>query len=337
MRERRTTVRVGCFVPAAYRPADGSLDATGRITNLSIGGLRLLTHQPLSDGAHLALNFTLPNEEEPVSVAGLIRWNGPVVSGEIGRQVGVEFAKLDETTHFCLQAFVTDQTKPAVGIGRLGRGIEWRQDGLATRLLKVGWPLLIAILSAGLCLGILQLQQQKEQLRQTLAERTGVINQLEVARQQLAQELDHTRAAAALTATELGRLQQERAQLETDMGGLIRNLGEMRQAYLRLREERDALKDRMLVLEQQQAVLATRLTSIPELHKAIREAYQVAATQRRAQRSQWVTRMREADQQALQHGNRGYVIHDGQPMLTSGSGRLSIRVLSPEPTAQPSP
>ena len=316
MRERRATVRVGCFLPAEYRVAERSLVSPGRITDLSLGGLRLFTSRPLAGGERVTVTFTLPRDDNPVSVHGLIRWSGPASSGDPGCPVGVEFERLDETTRFCVQAFVTDQTKP-------------------TSLLKVGWPLLVGIVSAGICVWILQLQRQKEQLRQTLAERTSVITQLEATHQQLAQELDQTKAASSLTATEIGRLQHQRSQLETELGWLSQNLGELKQAYLRVRDERDALQNRVQVLEQQQAALEQRLTSIPELRKAIRQAAQAQAKQRREQRSQWLARLRDADQQALQHGNRGYVVRDGHPTL-AGS-RLSIRVLPPESPAESSP
>ena len=316
MRERRATVRVGCFLPAEYRVAERSLVSPGRITDLSLGGLRLFTSRPLAGGERVTVTFTLPRDDNPVSVHGLIRWSGPASSGDPGCPVGVEFERLDETTRFCVQAFVTDQTKP-------------------TSLLKVGWPLLVGIVSAGICVWILQLQRQKEQLRQTLAERTSVITQLEATHQQLAQELDQTKAAASLTATEIGRLQYQRAQLETELGWLNQNLGELKEAYLRVRDERDALQNRVQVLEQQQAAFEQRLTSIPELRKAIRQTAQAEAKQRREQRRRWLARLREADQHTLRHGNRGYVVRDGHPTLVGS--RLSIRVLSPESPSESSP
>ena len=103
----------------------------------------------------------------------------------------------------------------------------------------------------------------------------------------------------------------------------------------RVRIERTQLADEVGHLERQQAELSHRLASVPELRQAMQEAVRV---RRRDRRQAWlaqIARQREQDRTAAQQGNRGYVVYEGTPTLTSGP-RLSIRVLNPEPLSSPS-
>ena len=80
-------------------------------------------------------------------------------------------------------------------------------------------------------------------------------------------------------------------------------------------------------LEQQQAELSRRLSSIQALRQAMREAVRLKRQERRQARA---SLRRRADRTITPQDNRGYVVYAGVPTLTSAS-RLSIRVLTPEP------
>ncbi len=334
MRERRTTVRVNCFLPTQYRLVDSPAMSSGRVTNLSVEGLRLFATSPLHDDEHLRFSFALPNEQEAaVAVKGIVRWRQPDAATEEGHPVGVEFEGLDETTRFCLQSFIAGQAQCETHTNGLRQRTRRLRTSSLIRVLKIGWPLVIGLVGAGGCVWILHLQRQQEQLRETIAERAAIITQLEAQHHELQQELDQARAAASSAGTEVTQLQAQRTQFETQVTALTQNLGELQQAYQQLRAERDALKQWVQALEHQQQALEQRLTSVPELRKALRQAHRVRANERLERWRQWLTRLHRAPSDTRAEGNGGYLIRGGQP--TTPSNHLSIRVL--DPTADPSP
>lgn len=336
MRERRATVRVSCFLPAEYRLSDGTVTSSGQITNLSVQGLGLLTSQPLHPGHRLAARLALPNDGESLELAGLVRWSVDSPGRDGSSLAGVEFERLDETTRFCLQAFVTDQTHQGGRFrGRVSRTLAWVQRTIPLRALRLSGLLLGVLVMAALALWVLMLQRKNEQLVQALAERTLVVTQLEARQQQLQERLTQTGLQALDSASEVERLQRQTAHLEAQVGWLSQNLRDLKGAYERVRIERTQLADEVGHLERQQAELSHRLASVPDLQQAMREAVRV---RRRDRRQAWlaqIAQQREQDRTAAQQGNRGYVVYEGTPTLTSGP-RLSIRVLNPEPLSSPS-
>lgn len=327
MRERRTTVRVNCFLPTRYHLVDSPAISSGRVTNLSMEGLRLLATSPLQDDEHIRLSLSLPDEQEAaVAVQGIVRWRQPDAATDQGYPVGVEFEDLDATTRFCLQSFIAGQTQHEPHTNGIGQRMRRLRTSSLIRVLKMSWPLVIGLVGAAGCVWILYLQRQQEQLRETIAERAAIITQLEAQHQQLQQQLDQARAAASSAGTEVEQLQAQRTRFETQVTALTQHLGELQQASRQLREERDALTQSVQALEQQ-------LTSVPELRKALRQAYRVQAKERLERWRQWLTRLHREPSQTPMEGNGGYLIRDGQP--TTISSRLSIRVL--DPTAEPSP
>ena len=334
MRERRTTVRVNCFLPAQYHVVDSPAMSSGQVTDLSAEGVCLLATSPLRDDEHVRISFSLPNEQEaPVAVKGIVRWRQPDAATEKGYPVGVEFEGLDETTRFCLQSFIAEQAQRETRTNGIGQRMRWLRTSPLIRVLGIGWPLVIGLVGAGGCVWILSLQRQQEQLRSTIAERAAIITQLEAQHQQLQHALDQARATASSAGTEVAQLQAQRTQFETQIASLTQHLGELQQGYRQLTEERDALKQWVQTLEHQQQAFEQRLASIPELHRALGQAYRVQAKERLEHRRQRLARRHREPAQTPMEGNGGYLIRGGQPTTTSG--RLSIRVL--DPTADPSP
>lgn len=331
MRERRASVRVSCFLPAEYRLSDGTVTSSGQITNLSVQGLGLLTPQPLQPGNRLAAYVALPNDEQSLEIDGLVRWSVDSPERDGRYLAGVEFERLDDTTRFCLQAFVTDQTRQGGRFrGRVGRSIAWLRRTIPSRVIRVFGVLLGALLIAGFSLSVLMLQRKNEQLVQALAERAMVIAQMEARQQQLQERLKQTGLQALDSASEVERLQRQTARLETQVGWLSQNLHDLKGAYERVRIERTQLAEEVGHLEEQQAELTRRLTSVPDLRQAMHEAVHVGRRQRHQAWLAWLAKRREMDRTVSEQDNRGYVVYGGTPTLTPGP-RLSIRVLNPEP------
>jgi len=351
MRERRATIRIGCFLPADYsrlndpstpalaqgRPErgeaeskDDSIVEEARVTNLSLGGLRFMARKAGAWGGRLRVRFTLPNEDELLSVNGIVRWSAHTPSRDGEYSQGLEFSGLDETTRFCLQAFIADQVRTSGRLGRVGRALSRLPQDLPTQFVTAIGLLMAGLVVAGLLVWVLMLQRKTVSLSQDVAARSLMVNQLEARRGQLLQELDQTKARLSDSRIEITHLQQQRAHLEAKIQWLSQNLGELKQAYRRVRDERERLRAQVVQLEHQQAAFAQRLQSVPELRKAIQQVRLSRRNQFRTQQARRIERLREVDRHDLESGNRGYVIRQGQPTLTSA--HLSIRVYTPEPT-----
>lgn len=318
MRERRTAVRVPCVLPAHYSVTNRLSTVSARVTDLSVNGLSLETAESLSPGDHVTTNLLLPGEDHPLVINGQVRWCAGLQADRSGAvRSGIGFSDLDDTTHFCLQAFVSsqlaqDHRPPAVSQSGAPRG----------RTIAVAAEWIVGALAvAGLGWWVVASEQQNTRLRRALVHQTAQFAQLQGRQDQLQQTLSQERAAVGESRTEMERLQARRQELEDQMTWLTRELADLKQAYGRVQAEREQLG-------QQLAALQARFQSIPELRKAIRAAKQAKRAARRAAWRQRLTRRRETDQLTLEHGNRGYVLFGGVPTLTSA--RLTIQVHSPE-------
>ena len=334
MRERRTTVRINCFLPAQYRPFDTTPEFSGLVTDVSVEGVRLLADHQFEEGQHVRVGFALPDHEraEPLDVQGVVRWRAP--QGQHGFPPGLEFEQLDETSRFRLQSFITQRIEP-VPPGRPRAA--WARKSSWMSAMSIGWPLMLGLIAATGCLWILSLRREQERLQQALVERTAVMAQLQARQDELQHTLDQTRASASLMGMETRRLEGQREEFGQEIARLGTNLNALNQEFSKLQAERNALKQWVQALEQQQKILEQRLSSIPELRKALRQAYVRQSQQQRAQMLQWwAARFRptaKSVDRLVEGGNRGYLVRDGQSTAASNaSAPLAIRVLAPEST-----
>ena len=322
MQERRATVRVACSLAADARLADGTTLSAGRLTNLSVQGAGLLISSPLAPGSRLTTRLTLPDDDLPLTLDGVVRWCATSPANGGTYPVGMELTALDDTARFRLQSFVTAQTAHLGARGRLGSFSRWWPERVPTRVVRASELLLIGLVIATLALWILILQRKNEQLLQALAERTVLISQLEARHQQLEEQVKQAGLEALDSAADIQRLQRHTARLEEDVEWLSQNLRDLKEAYARVQVERS-------ILEQRQADLTQRLTSVAELRKAMRDAIQVGRRQRWEAWRQRLALLRETERLASQSGNRGYVMYQGRPTLTAGH-HLAIHVHAPE-------
>jgi hypothetical protein len=87
--ERRRHKRFIVEVRVRYRDVEG-VDPSrwGRTRDLSLGGLHLLSKEPVPEGSHLAFEIHIQDETAPVLALGRVVWSNP--DGE-GHAAGVEF------------------------------------------------------------------------------------------------------------------------------------------------------------------------------------------------------------------------------------------------------
>ena len=327
MQERRRTIRVPCRIDAACHRVEETPPASARLTNLSLRGAALVSSQGLDADAQVTLRFSLPHDDTPLSIGGRIRWTDGASGFPPRYAAGVEFGALDETTRFCLNAFLEEQAHHLKSVAPPSS--PWReplQRIASLPLAKHVRGLVMALVIAGLSLAILGLQRYNRRLRQTLEDHARVIQQLETHHELLVTELHTTQQQTALLGQQLNDLQLYTSQLESHADALADQLAQTRQEYVRLLDDRETLRQQFTQLEQQQQTLEARFHSLPDLRQAMAEA--IALQRRRV----WLARreqLRLLDQQELASGNRGYLLQRS----ASPDPTLSIRVHAPQEAA----
>ena len=98
-------------------PADIKVDyrtvgtfVTDYTANLSQGGVFVKTSLPLDSGERVRLRVTIPGQDLPFPLEGVVRWNRKV--GEEGGDagMGIEFVDFSEELKQSLQTFVSSLT-----------------------------------------------------------------------------------------------------------------------------------------------------------------------------------------------------------------------------------
>ena len=188
-----------------------------------------------------------------------------------------------------------------------------------------------AVLLAGLVASrwIWSFYAENRRLQAAVERREQVIGQLEQEGARLALELGAANTQLSETAGEVDQLNQTTQGLGEQIGRLTTEIDQVQASYRQVREEREQLMQRVLEIEQERASLASRLSSIPELRRAIEDAIEVRKQARQAERLTRLSARRSADRELAQ-GNRGYVIREGRP--TVGLSTVWVRVHEPEPS-----
>jgi len=325
MQERRTTVRVHRLSRAQYCPSDDLLPRDGRITNLSERGVGLLAHESHRAGERVTVSFAIPDEEEPVTATGVVRWSDPTPYQGRWYPMGLEWLPLEDTVRHRLHTF----------LGNYAQGVTrptfLRPKTTTSSAQQIGMG---GLLAAGFLIGALSLgwaitvQQENRQLAVTIQERDWVVRQLEYRRTHVEQELAASKTHLSAAAEAMTQLGQQAQHFERDVQRLSQQMEQFQSTSIQLRQEREALIHRVLDLEQEQLSLTKRLSSIPDLRRAMSEAIMA---RRRAQRRAWLQarRQRRGTQDTdLAAGNRGYVMWKGKP--TTGRSTVWIKVHEPE-------
>lgn len=111
--ERRKFARLDLALTVSYRVADqveGLDDETLEVTSsdISLGGLRLMTPSPLGNGTKLDLEIFLPDEEEdPIKAQGQVVWQSKISPTSF--ETGVVINGIDDEGKTRFMQFVFDQ------------------------------------------------------------------------------------------------------------------------------------------------------------------------------------------------------------------------------------
>jgi septal ring factor EnvC (AmiA/AmiB activator) len=162
---------------------------------------------------------------------------------------GLAVTELDETSRFCLQAFVDAQ------LGQQNRFRMFRASSGSRA--RVAW-LVMALAAAG-CLGWASMvSREQAQLNQRLVKRTVMVSQFEARQATLEQELGEAKKVALGFLSEINRLQDQTSQVMAEMSHLTEEFGALQHAYARIQDERERLRARLMEIEQEQRRLNRR-------------------------------------------------------------------------------
>ena len=328
MQERRTSIRINRLSRAQYCPADDLVPRDGRLTNLSERGAGLLLREAHRIGERITVSFTLPDAEEPVTATGVVRWSDDRSRQGRWYPLGLEWLGLEEATRHRLQGFISQQAQSVPAAPA-------RTAASARRILISAALLGIVVGISFLAYQLVLTQRQNRQLDDAITQRDmtidvleGRANYLKQREIQLQQDLTSTRIQLEMASDSVAQLGAQTEEMAGNILRLHEEVERFQQSYVQVREEREELMQRVLDLQQERMLLQKKLASIPDLHRAIREAVRGRQRQRRLAGQQAFDAARAAQANFELEGNQGYLVRDGQS--TFGRAAMSIHVLEPE-------
>ena len=334
MQERRATVRLSHRCRAHYCPSEDLLPRDGAIINLSERGAGLLAGETRQEGERVTLTWSLPEETETLTATGVVQWSHTRARTGRWYPSGLEWLPMEDSTRHRLETFLR-RTQPTPSTRTAQRSDPFHDIP--------AW--VIGVLRAGVVFGLLVgawcllwglwLQRENRQLDLAIQQRNAMIEYLEQRGVRLTRALGSAQSSLAQTTKEVARLDQQTQHLEGTLEQANQQIELTQQAYVKVREEREALMERVLDLEQQRRTLeqertrlAGRLSSIPDLRQAIHEAIEARKQEQRTQRREFIQAQQDADRHLRAGDNRGYVVLDGQPTVSHST--IWIRVHEPD-------
>lgn len=337
MQERRATIRIAQSCRAQYCAAEDLLPRDGQVANISERGAGLLVREQHKAGEHVTVSFNLPGLEEPLTATGTVRWSSSSRQGRWYR-LGMEWLPLEEATRNRLHTFLytaktPEEPKPSAKTWKLSSN--W--------MVWVSWAVALLTFAAVWYSWIAPLKQQTKALSTQVEQREAIISTLQGRERELAQrqlelkgELENAKSNLAAASQEMMQLDAQSQQASGDAQRLSQEVQLFQQSYARVQAEREQLIQQVMQLEQERLQLRHKLSSLPELQVAIREAIDARRLEqretRRTQRAQWLQSLGQAtdgpDTEIREQDNRGYIIKDGKPTVTRST--VWIRVKEPE-------
>lgn len=334
MQERRTTVRTPCSLRAQYCAAEDLLPRDGRMVDLSERGAGLWVREAHRAGEPITASFSLPGSSETLTATGVIRWSLPAK----GRwyPLGIEWLPMEESTRNRLHTFLVkspakEAAPSAAESPQMRAPVSWFLLGL--------WVVAVALVGVVIWLWASALQREAG-LRNSLSQRNSVISALKQREQRLAareawlqQELVTAKVHLATAADEMTRLDGQTQELAADAHRLSREVGLFEQSYATVQQERAGLIQEVMNLEQERLKLIGKLSSLPDLHVAIREAIESRKTEKTEKGAGLFSKpSRDADITIDEYDNQGFIIRDGRSTFTrrNAGSPMWIRVHEPE-------
>lgn len=111
--ERRQNKRIDITTKLTFQ--NESNFHMGFTTDISEGGVFVVTWDTVPVGSNIALNFSLPNLKEPIQADGTVRWrreHNPV-DPDLWPGIGIQFKALNTKTSQSIHKFIKARTPPS--------------------------------------------------------------------------------------------------------------------------------------------------------------------------------------------------------------------------------
>lgn len=172
-------------------------------------------------------------------------------------------------------------------------------------------------------------EREKRRLNASYDQAQQMVRQLETERAHLSTELGEARQTIEGQAGDLTGLQGELEQVQTKLNQTVAEIASLQKEHEQLRRENTSLSAQLgsVITEKQQ--LEAKLSSLKELKVAIRDVKRKIWNERWAAWRGRIEALREADQERLAAGNRGYLVRNGVSTLGART-KLQVHVLEPQ-------
>lgn len=172
--------------------------------------------------------------------------------------------------------------------------------------------------------------KQRKQVEADYTQATQQVTQLETERSRLTDQLVESKKAAEGQAQDIKNLQQELSKAQSELQDSLSSMTALQKEHNELRRTHDSTLQELASVASERDDLKAKFSDIKQLKLAILDVRRKIWNQRFAS---WRARrdaQRNADQELLASGNRGYVVRDGTLTLVSPN-RLQVHVLEPQP------
>jgi len=129
---------------------------------------------------------------------------------------------------------------------------------------------------------------------------------------------------------QLAQVQSELDVVQQELERTVGQLASLQQEHATLVDEHAAMNSQLAAVEEDKRQLEAKLSSLKELKLAIKDVKRKMWAQRWVRWRARAEAQRQADQERLAAGNRGYVVRDGTSTLV-GPTKLQVHVLEPQP------
>ena len=199
---------------------------------------------------------------------------------------------------------------------------------MATRRTRIILGVLLVLIVASLWRTV-AVEREKRRIAASYDQAQQMVQQLETERAHLNTELGEARQTIEGQTGDITGLRGELEQVQTKLNQTVAEIASLQHEHEQLRRDNTSLSAQLssVITEKQQ--LEAKLSSLKELKLAIRDVKRKLWDERWAEWRAYIEAFKEADQERLASGNRGYLVRNGVSTLGSRT-KLQVHVLEPQ-------
>jgi len=187
----------------------------------------------------------------------------------------------------------------------------------------------LAVLSVASLIWAFSVEYQKHRIAKAYEQARQEAQALATERVRLNQELGEARQTIEGQVGDITNLQHELKEVQSRLDETVVQLTSLQHNHNQLQERHASVVAQLSSLMAEKQQLEARLSSLKELKLAMRDVKRKIWRERFAAWRARSQALREADQERLASGNRGYVMRQGASTLGAGP-RLHVHVLEPQ-------